>query len=83
MDHFGTRQLVPEQGEERIEPSRSLVHHGHDGPGRDGYPVAVGQQLGYPLDRNVLADHEVADERPQVGSTAGGTSGLIGKCSRK
>src|SRR5674476_1264384 len=57
------------------------MHHGHDRPGRYRYPVAVSQQLGDPLDRNVLADHQIADQCPQVRAIASRT-GRLGREQR-
>src|SRR5450759_3450603 len=74
-------ELAPELGEEGVEPFRPFVHHGHDRPGRYRYPVAVSQQLGDPLDRNVLADHQIADQCPQVRAIASRT-GRLGREQR-
>src|SRR5664279_1740669 len=83
VDDISACKLVSKRSEEGIEPRCPFLDHGHDRPGRYRYPIAVRHQFGDPLDRNVLADHQVTHQRSEIRAVAGWTGGLGGKrCTR-
>ena len=66
MDDVGLAELFAQRGEEHVEHADAIFHHRHDRPRRHRDPVGVAEQLGDPFDRDVLAHHQIADQRPQV-----------------
>jgi len=66
VDHISSAQLVSKCGQKGVKSFGSFFDHGHDRPGRHWDPVGVTQQLGDPFDRDVLTDHQVRHQRPQV-----------------